>query len=86
MERQVKLNFGGLELYVVVEYEDNAVFGVRKVLADTKTDTVEIVCDKAKFFETYEGDLQYAFEEAERDERIAHAEMQMDADREEGRL
>lgn len=87
MTQAIDFELAGMQLKVVVEHEDKAVCGVELVFAIGKDGREMLVdCDTEMFYELLEGELQDAFEEAERDERIAYAEMQMDAAREEGKL
>ena len=87
MVKQVNLELFGLHFYVDVEYEDNAVCGVERVYAEIpEGHLVELKCVTEDFYKSFDGDLQHALEDELESDRIAYAEMQMDAAREEGRL
>lgn len=87
MTKAIDFELAGMQLKVVVNYEDKAVGGVEQVFAVGQDGRDMLVdCDTEMFYELLEGELQDAFEEAERDERLAYAEIQMDAAREEGKL
>lgn len=87
MVKQVYLELFGLHLYVEVEYEDNVVCGVQKVYAEMpQGHLVELKCSTSDFYQSLEGELQEALERELETDKIANAEMSMDAAREEGRL
>lgn len=87
MTKAIDFELAGMKLKVVVGYTDKWVEYVDLVFAVGKDGREMLMdCDTGLFYESFERELQDAFDEYVRDERIAYAEMRMDAAREEGRL
>lgn len=80
MTKLVYLKLFSIDFEVMVEYEDNAVCGVISVSVDGHP----VKCNTEEFYKALDGELQEALEEAINSDKIAYAEMQMDALREEG--
>jgi hypothetical protein len=91
MTRILTIEICGMEFEVEVEYEEEyPKCGITDVLSVSgimkNSLPVALKCDRKRFLKDLEGDLQEALEEELITDKIAYAEMQMDAAREEGRL
>lgn len=82
MTKDVNINIHGIDLVVTVEYEDNAVCGVKRVRAEGSQ--MALKCDITRFYDELVGELQEAIENAIADDKIAYYENLMDARKEEG--
>lgn len=83
MTRTLCLDLGWIKLYVAVDVCDNMIDSVVSVVAEGTEKPLK--CDRIEFLKCFEGELYELLEEDIRTDKIAYAEMQMDAAREEGR-
>lgn len=87
MTKAIDFELAGMQLKVVVDYEDRAVGGVEMVFAVGKDGREMLVdCDTGMFYESLEGELQDAFEEHLTQEKAYYDDMAYEQAREEGRL
>lgn len=84
MTRTLCLDLGWIKLYVTVDVCDDMIDSVVRVVAEGSEKPLK--CDTNEFLKCFEGELAELLEEDIRTEKIAYAEMQIDAAREEGRL
>jgi hypothetical protein len=84
MTRTLLLDLGWIKLYVTVDVCDGMIDSVISVSAEGTEKPLK--CDRYEFLKCFDGELAELLEEDIRTDMIAHAEMQMDAAREEGRL
>ena len=84
MTRTLLLDLGWIKFYVEVEVCDGAIDSVISVSAEGSEKPLK--CDRNEFLKCFDGELAELLEEDIRTDKIAYAEMQMDAAREEGRL
>lgn len=91
MTKRINFTSFGIEFFVEVSYEQDC----NKLSIEEVTDVwVEgqdgenhlIKCVTDDFFKSFEGEIYKALEDEIESDKIAYAEMQMDAAREEGRL
>lgn len=83
MTRTLCLDLGWIKLYVEVEVCDGMIDSVISVSAEGTEKPLK--CDTNEFLKCFDGELAELLEEDIRTDKIAYAEMQMDAAREEGR-
>lgn len=87
MTKAINFELAGMNLKVVVDYEDRSVGGVEMVFAVGQDGREMLVdCDTDMFYELLEGELQDAFEEALVQEKAYYDDMRYEQAREEGRL
>lgn len=84
MTRTLLLDLGWIKLYVTVDVCDDMIDSVASVVAEGSEKPLK--CDTNEFLKCFDGELAELLEEDIRTDKIAHAEMQMDAMREEGKL
>lgn len=82
MTKTLLLELGWINLYVEVEVCDGMIDSVISVSAEGTEKPLK--CDKNEFLKCFEGELTELLEEELRTDKIAYAEMRMDAAREEG--
>ena len=83
MTRTLLLDLGWIKLDVTVDVCDDMIDSVVSVVAEGSERPLE--CDTNEFLKCFDGELAELLEEDIRTDKIAHAEMQMDAAREEVR-
>ena len=87
MTQAIDFELAGMQLKVVVDYEDKAVGGVEMVFAIGKDGREMLVdCDTEMFYELLEGELQDAFEEYLVQVKAFHDDIAYEQAREEGKL
>lgn len=84
MTKTLYMELGWINLYVDVDVCDEMIDSVISVSAEGTEKPLK--CDTSEFLKCFEGELAELLEEELRTDRIAYAEMQMDAMREEGKL
>lgn len=84
MTRTLLLDLGWIRLYVDVDVCDGMIDSVISVSAEGSKKPLK--CDTSEFLKCFDGELAELLEEDIRTDKIAYAEMQMDAQREEGKL
>ena len=84
MTRTLLLDLGWIKLYVTVDVCDDMIDSVVSVVAEGSEKPLK--CDTNEFLKCFDGELAELLEEDIRTDKIAYAEMQMDAMREEGKL
>lgn len=82
MTRTLLLDLGWIKLYVTVDVCDDMIDSVVSVVAEGSEKPLK--CDTNEFLKCFDGELAELLEEDIRTDKIAHAEMQMDAKKEEG--
>ena len=87
MTKAIDFELAGMQLKVVVDYEDRAVGGVEMVFAVGKDGREMLVdCDTGMFYESLEGELQDAFEEHLVQEKAYYEDLKWKQLREERKL
>lgn len=85
MEFEVEIEKGGITFIVSGYYDmEGVVDSIDKVIIYQDNKSFEVSFDSDKFITDFEAELLNAIEDEKRNAAIAHAEMQMDAAREEG--
>ena len=84
MTKTLRMELGWITLYVDVDVCDGMIDSVISVSAEGTEKPLK--CDTNEFLKCFEGELAELLEEELRTDYIAHAEMQMDAMKEEGKL
>lgn len=84
MTKTLLLDLGWIKLDVTVDVCDDMIESVASVVAEGSEKPLK--CDTNEFLKCFDGELAELLEEDIRTDKIAYAEMQMDAAREEGRL
>lgn len=84
MTKTLLMELGWINLYVTVAVCDDEIDEVLKVEAEGTEKPLK--CDRIEFLKCFDGELAELLAEELMTDYIAHCEMQMDAQREEGRL